>query len=75
MEKPTQQTSKNEEPGTLDDLFMDLFTPEFLKSLPSEQIETVINKLEQAESSSETMSPEWLAVRNVLRERGYVVES
>ena len=70
MEKLTQQTPLNEETANLDALFLEMFTPEFLASLPQEQIETVIHHLEQVESASETTPPQWLALKNVLQERG-----
>lgn len=71
MEKLRQQTPKKEEPINLDDLFMELFTPEFLGNLPPGQIETVINNLKHVESG-ETTPPEWLALKHVLRERGFL---
>ena len=64
--------SKREGSENLNDLFMGLFTPEFLESLSPEQRETVINNLGLVESSSETIPPEWLALKNVLQERGYL---
>ena len=70
MEKQTHQTPLNEEPANLDALFLEMFTPEFLASLPQEQIETVIHHLEQVESAAETTPPQWLALKNVLQERG-----
>ncbi|PJC77605.1 hypothetical protein CO010_00165 [Candidatus Shapirobacteria bacterium CG_4_8_14_3_um_filter_39_11] len=72
MEKPTQQTSEDRNPADLDNIFMDLFTPEFLANLPPEQIKTVVNNLKLVESSSGTLPPEWLALRNVLQNRGFL---
>jgi hypothetical protein len=74
MEELKRRTPKKEGPENLDDLFMELFTPEFLESLPPKQIETVINNLKLVESGSETVPAEWKAVRNVLEESGYLVE-
>lgn len=51
---------------------MDLFTPEFLATLPPKQIKTVINNLKQVESISETIPPEWLALKKVLQNRGFL---
>jgi len=65
---------KEKGPENLNDLFMELFTPEFLEGLPPEQIETVISDLRLVESSSETVPTEWKAMRNVLEESGYLVE-
>ena len=75
MEKQTHQTPLHEETANLDALFLEMFTPEFLASLPPEHIETVIHHLEQVESASETTPPEWLALKNVLQERGLLEES
>ena len=72
MEELKRQTPKKEGPENLDDLFMELFTPEFLESLPPKQIETVINNLRLVESISKTIPSEWLALRNALQERGYL---
>ncbi len=72
MEELRRQIPKEEGPENLDDLFMELFTPEFLESLAPEQIETVINNLKLVESSSETIPTQWSALRNVLEERGYL---
>jgi len=72
MEKPTRQPHQEQGPRNLDELFIELFTPEFLATLPLEQIETVISKLKLIESSSETIPPEWSALRSVLRERGFL---
>ena len=72
MEKLRRQIPKEEGPENLDDLLMELFTPEFLESLAPEQIETVINNLKLVESSSETIPTQWSALRNVLEERGYL---
>jgi len=72
MEKLRRQIPKEEGPENLDDLFMELFTPEFLESLAPEQIETVINNLKLVESSSETIPTQWSALRNALEERGYL---
>ncbi len=72
MEKLGRQTPKEEGLENLDDLFLELFTPEFLGSLAPEQIETVINNLKLVESSSETIPTQWPALRNALEERGYL---
>lgn len=72
MEKPKQQTSEDRNPTELNNLFMDLFTPEFLATLPPKQIKTVINNLKQVESISETIPPEWLALKKVLQNRGFL---
>ena len=72
MAEAKTTSTENEGPENLDDLFMELFTPDFLESLPPEQIETVINKLELIESSSETVPSEWSALRNVLQKTGFL---
>lgn len=74
MEKLRQQTTKNEELVNLNDLFMKLFTSEFLESLSPEQIDRVNDNLKQIESESgpETIPSQWLALRSVLRKRGYL---
>ena len=72
MEEAKTADTEKEAPENLDDLFMELFTPEFLENLPLGQIETVINNLKQVESSSEAIPPEWSALRNVLEERGFL---
>src|SRR4030043_115986 len=59
-----------ERPKNLDDLFIEWFTPEYLKSRPPGQVETVINNLKLLESSHEPIPPEWLALGNVLRKIG-----
>ena len=63
---------KKEEPANLNDLLMELFTPEFLNNLPQEEIKTVIHNLRLVESVFETIPPEWSALRGVLQERGYL---
>jgi len=68
----TIESFLTKEPETLDDVFMELFSSEFLKSLPPEQIGTVINNLKLVESNSETIPSEWLALRNVLQKRGFL---
>lgn len=70
MENLRQQTSEDKEPVDLNDLFMDMFTPEFLESLPPEQIAQTVSNLKQVESDSDATPPEWLALKNVLRARG-----
>ncbi len=72
MEKAKTTDTIKEGPENLDELFMELFTPEFLENLPPGQIKTVINKLELIESNSETIPSQWSALRNVLRERGFL---
>ena len=72
MEKLRPQIPKEEGSENFDDLFMELFTPEFLKGLPPEQIETVIGDLKRVESDSGTIPAQWSAMRNVLEERGYL---
>ncbi len=72
MEKLKQTDTQTGKQDKLDNIFMDLFTPEFLQRLPLEQIETVINNLEQIESTSETIPPEWLALKKVLKERDFL---
>lgn len=72
MEKEERQRPKIEEPENLDDLLMDLFTPEFLERMTSKEMERVINNLKRVESSAETIPPQWTALRNVLEERGYL---
>lgn len=65
MEKLRRQIPKKEGPENLDDLFMELFTQEFLRSLAPKQIETVINNLKLVESSSETIPTQWSVLRNM----------
>ncbi len=72
MERQKGPSSENESPETLDDLFIELFTPEFLDSLPPEQIAVVIYKLKQIEETYETVPSEWLAMKNVLQQRGFL---
>lgn len=72
MEELKRRTPKKEGPENLDDLFIELFTPEFLNNLPPEQIKAVIDKLRLVESSSATIPPQWSALRNALQERGYL---
>lgn len=72
MEKLKTTGAEKEGPENLVDLFMELFPPEFLESLPPGQIKTVINNLKLVESSSETIPPEWAAVRSLLQERGFL---
>jgi len=72
MEKLKQTDTQNEGPKNLDELFMELFTREFLESLPPGHIETVINNLRLVASSFETIPPEWVALRSVLQERGFL---
>ncbi len=72
MEKQERQIPKIEEPKNLDDLLIELFTPEFLESLEPKEIETVINNLKLVESSSVTIPTQWSAIRNALEERGYL---
>jgi len=72
MENRTHQIPINGELANLNDLFMDMFTPEFLASLPPGQIETVINNLNRVEAASEVTPHEWLALKNALRERGFI---
>lgn len=66
------ESAEEKAPENLDDLFMELFPPEFLENLPPGHIEAVINKLKLVESGSETIPPEWLALRNVLQKRGFL---
>ena len=72
MEKLKQTDTQNEGPKNLDELFMELFTPEFLENLPPGHIETVINNLRLVESSSETIPPQWAALKSVLQKRGFL---
>ncbi|MFZ3069104.1 MAG: hypothetical protein WA052_02185 [Microgenomates group bacterium] len=72
MEKQKGQAPENESPETLDDLFMELFTPEFFDGVPPEQIAVVIYKLKQIEDTYETVPSEWLAMKNVLQQRGFL---
>lgn len=72
MEKLGGQIPEEEGPENLDDLFMELFPPGFLRRLAPEEIETIINNLELVESSSVTIPPEWSALRNVLQKRGFL---
>lgn len=70
MEKLRRQIPKEEGPENLDDFFMELFTSDFLESLPPKQIETVIGNLKLVESRSVTVPPQWSALKNVLQKRG-----
>lgn len=72
MERQKGQTQGNENSTSLNDLFVDLFSPEFFDSVPPEQIAVVIYKLKLIESAYEIVPPEWLAIKNVLQQRGFL---
>lgn len=72
MEKQNGGDQKNEDREKLGDFFMELFTPEFLESLPPEQINTVVDNLRLVESGSTPIPPQWEALKRVLTARGFI---
>ena len=72
MEKQNGGDQNGEGQEKLNDFFMELFTPEFLDSLPPKQINTVIDNLRLVESGPTPVPPEWEAIKRVLQTRGYL---
>lgn len=69
---PEQISQTPEEDLTLDDLLLELFTPDFLDSLPPEHIAEILENLQLVEAAEDPVPPEWVALRKALQERGYL---
>lgn len=72
MEIPERGRQECADQQKLNHFFMELFTPEFLESLPPKQINTVIDNLRLVESGPTPIPAEWEAIKRVLQTRGLI---